>query len=300
MPRMTMPMRSDFDQSAQQSEPLVAAKSAGKAAWPADHVERWPTERLIPFARNARTHSDTQVSQIASSIREWGWTNPVLVAEDGTIIAGHGRVLAARKLRIPDIPVMIASEWTDAQKRAYAIADNKLTLNGGWDEELLGLELGELELLGFDLDLIGFSEDERIALAAQFTEGLTDPDEVPDLPSEPVTRAGDLWVLGRHRLLCGDSTSQEDVNKLLAGVSPHLMVTDPPYGVNYDPAWRKRAGVNLNARQLGKVDNGDRADWREAWALFPGSVAYVWHAGTKAGIVQDSLAACGFETRSQI
>src|SRR4030088_355796 len=237
-----MPMRSDLErQSAQQSENLVTAKSAGKASWPPDHVERWPTERLIPFARNARTHSDAQVSQIASSIREWGWTNPVLVAEDGTIIAGHGRVLAARKLRIAHVPVMIASGWTEAQKRAYAIADNKLTLNGGWDQELLGLELGELELLGFDLDLIGFSEDERIALAAQFTEGPTHPDEVPDLPSEPVARAGDLWVLGPHRLLCGDSTSQEDVNKLLAGLKRQLTITDPPYGVNYDPAWRNQS-----------------------------------------------------------
>src|SRR3981189_2219988 len=205
-----MPMRSDLErQSAQQSESLVPGKSTGNAIWPADLVERWPTERLIPFARNARTHSDAQVSQIASSIREWGWTNPVLVAEDCTIIAGHGRVLAARKLRITDVPVMIASEWTDAQKRAYAIADNKLTLNGGWDEELLGLELGELEVLGFDLDLVGFTEAERAALAAQLTEGLTDPDVVPDLPSEPVAGAGDVWVLGRHRLLCGDSTSAE-------------------------------------------------------------------------------------------
>src|SRR3984893_1658384 len=136
-----MPMRSDFDrQSAQQSETLVTAKSAGKGTWPADHVERWPIERLMPYARNARTHSDAQVSQIAASIREWGWTNPVLVAEDGSIIAGHGRVLAARKLRIPDIPVMIAAGWSEAQKRAYTIADNKLTLNGGWDQDLLALE----------------------------------------------------------------------------------------------------------------------------------------------------------------
>jgi DNA modification methylase len=154
--------------------------------------------------------------------------------------------------------------------------------------------------LGFDLDLIGFSEDERIALAAQFTEGLTDPDAVPDLPSDPITRAGDLWVLGRHRLLCGDSTSQDDVDPLLAGVSPHLMVTDPPYGVNYDPAWRKRAGVNLNARKLVKVANDDRADWREAWMLFPGSVAYVWHAGRHTSEVQQSLEVSGFEMRSQI
>ena len=175
---------------------LVAGNSAGKTGWPADRVERWPIGRLIPYARNARTHNEEQIAQIAASIREWGWTNPVLVAEDGTIIAGHGRVLAARKLRIADVPVMIASGWTDAQKRAYTIADNKLTLNGGWDQELLGLEIGELEVLGFDLDLIGFSEVERAALAAHMTEGLTDPDDVPDLPSEPVARPGDLWILG--------------------------------------------------------------------------------------------------------
>jgi DNA modification methylase len=278
----------------------VSGNSAGKTIWPADHIEQWPTERLIPFARNARTHSEAQISQIASSIREWGWTNPVLVTEDGTIIAGHGRVLAARKLRIADVPVMVASDWTDAQKRAYAIADNKLTLNGGWDEELLGLELEELEVLGFDLDLIGFTEGERAALAAQLVEGLTDPDDVPDLPTEPVAQAGDIWLLGPHRLLCGDSTSTADVERLLAGVKPHLMITDPPYGVNYEPAWRKRAGVNLNARKLGKVANDDRADWREAWALFPGSVAYVWHAGRHTSEVQQSLEASGFEMRSQI
>ena len=139
----------------------VSGNSTGKIAWPADRVERWPIGRLIPYARNARTHAEDQVAQIAASIREWGWTNPVLVGEDGTIIAGHGRVLAARKLRIPDVPVMVATGWSDAQKRAYTIADNKLTLNGGWDDELLGLELGELEVLGFDLDLIGFTESER-------------------------------------------------------------------------------------------------------------------------------------------
>jgi len=278
----------------------ASGNSAGKPAWPADRVERWPTERLIPFARNARTHSDVQVSQIASSIREWGWTNPVLVAEDGTIIAGHGRVLAARKLRLPDVPVMVATGWTDAQKRAYAIADNKLTLNGGWDDELLGLELGELEVLGFDLELIGFSESERAALAARFTEGLTDPDVVPDLPTNPVTQPGDIWVLGTHRLICGDSTSQGDAARLLAGVTPHLMVTDPPYGVSYDPSWRKRAGVNLNPRKLGKVANDDQADWREAWALFNGSVAYVWHASLHTSEVKLSLEASGFGMRSQI
>jgi DNA modification methylase len=255
---------------------------------------------LIPYARNARTHDEQQVAQISASIREWGWTNPVLVDEDGTIIAGHGRVLAARKLRISDVPVMIAAGWSEAQKRAYTIADNKLTLNGGWDQDLLALELGELEVLGFDLDLVGFSEEERASLAARMNEGLTDPDAVPDLPSNPVSRPGDLWVLGAHRLICGDSTSSQDAGRLLGQVKPHLMVTDPPYGVNYDPAWRKRAGVNLNAKKLGKVANDDRADWREAWALFPGAVAYVWHAGRHTSEVQQSLEVAGFDMRAQI
>jgi DNA modification methylase len=297
---MTNPMRSKPGPSRQENKTVVTGKSAGKASWPADHVERWPIERLVPYARNARTHSDIQISQIAASIREWGWTNPVLVAEDGTIIAGHGRVLAAQKLRIANVPVMVATGWSEAQRRAYTIADNKLTLNGGWDQELLGLEIGELEVLGFDLDLIGFSDEERASLAAHATDGLTNPDVVPDLPIHPVTRPGDLWALGGHRLICGDSTSKDDVDALLAGVSPHLMVTDPPYGVNYDPAWRKRAGVNLNARKLGPVVNDDRADWREAWALFPGNVAYVWHAGRHASEVQQSLEVSGFDVRSQI
>jgi DNA modification methylase len=195
---------------------------------------------------------------------------------------------------------MVAAGWTEAQRRAYTIADNKLTLNGGWDQELLGLEIGELEVLGFDLDLIGFSDDERAALAARATDGLTDPDVVPDLPSNPVTRPGDVWVMAGHRLICGDSTSKDDVDALLAGVRPHLMVTDPPYGVSYDPSWRKRAGVNLNPLKLGKVANDDQADWREAWALFPGAVTYVWHASLHTSEVKQSLEASGFGMRSQI
>jgi DNA modification methylase len=269
-------------------------------SWPADKVERRAVDQLIPYAHNARTHDAQQVDQIAASIREWGWTNPILVAEDGTIIAGHGRVLAAKKLRIADVPVMVAAGWSEEQKRAYALADNKLALNAGWDDALLCLELKELDSLGFDLDLTGFSADERAGLDAGIANGLTDPDDVPDLPSDPVAVSGDVWLLGRHRLLCGDSTSTQDVERLLGGVAPHLMVTDPPYGVSYDPSWRKRAGVNLNERKLGKVANDDRADWREAWALFPGTVAYIWHAGRYTSQVQQSLEAAGFETRSQI
>jgi DNA modification methylase len=268
--------------------------------WPADKVERWPIERLIPYARNSRTHSEEQIGQIAASIREWGWTNPILVTEAGTIVAGHGRVLGARKLGIKEVPVMVAQGWTQAQVRAYALADNKLALNAGWDEDLLALEFADLQELGFDLELTGFSDDEILAIGAQQNEGLTDPDEAPEPPTHPVSRPADLWLLGEHRLLCGDSTSQADVQRALGRVRPHLMVTDPPYGVDYDPAWRKEAGVKHNRQRLGKVANDDRADWRDAWALFPGSVAYVWHAGRHASVVQESLAAVGFEVRAQI
>lgn len=266
--------------------------------WPADKVERRPIENLIPYVNNARTHSDEQVAQIAASMKEWGWTNPVLVDESGMIIAGHGRVMAARKLGYSEAPVMVASGWTEAQKKAYVLADNQLAVNAGWDAELLSTELKGLQELDFDLGLIGFGDLD--ALLADKTYGLTDSDDVPDAPDNPVTVKGDIWVCGNHRLLCGDSTVETDVSRLLNGVKPHLMVTDPPYGVNYDPTWRKEAGVNKNTEKLGKVANDDRADWREAWRLFPGDVAYVWHAGLQAGVVADSLVACEFELRSQI
>jgi DNA modification methylase len=267
--------------------------------WPADKVERRPIDSLILNARNARTHSEAQVDQIAASIHEWGWTSPVLVTEQGMVIAGHGRVRAARKLGLAEVPVMVATGWTKAQIRAYALADNKLALNAGWDDAIVALEIAELQEIGFDIDLIGFDQAELAALHSN-GDGLTDPDEVPEVPVDPVSRTGDLWKLGRHRLLCGDSTNVADVAIVLDDISPHLMVTDPPYGVDYDPAWRTRAGLKHNKEKLGKVANDNRADWREAWALFPGTVAYVWHAGRYASTVQDSLAAEGFEVRSQI
>ena len=156
--------------------------------WPADSVERRPIAGLVPYARNARTHSPEQVDQIAASIKEWGWTNPVLVDEEGGIIAGHGRILAAQKLGMAEVPVMVATGWTDAQKRAYVLADNKLTLNAGWDNDLLALELADLKALDFDTDLIGFSAEEIAALMP--VVGKTDPDEVPPAPAVPVSRAG--------------------------------------------------------------------------------------------------------------
>lgn len=253
---------------------------------------------LIPYARNARTHSPGQVAQIAGSIREFGWTNPVLVDGVNGIIAGHGRVLAARQLGLTEVPVIELGHLSEGQRRAYVLADNQLALQAGWDKDLLALEVADLAALDFDLDLLGFDARDIDSLLSR-KEGDPDEDKVPDPPVAPVSRTGDLWHLGPHRLLCGDATSAADVARLLAGVSPQLMVTDPPYGVNYDPAWRNEAGVSTTKR-TGKVANDDRADWREAWALFPGDVAYVWHGALHAGTVADSLAGCGFDIRAQI
>src|SRR4051794_35258128 len=200
-------------------------------------------EDLIPFAKNARTHSDAQVAQIAASIREFGWTNPILVDAGNGIIAGHGRLLAARKLGMLSVPVIVLTGLTEAQKRALVIADNKLALNAGWNDDLLGFELAELESLGFDLSLTGFSELEVLALTSRGTAGLTDPDDIPDVPERPASILGDMWLLGNHRLICGDSTDAQDVSRVLNGVRPHLLVSDPPYGVEYDPAWREDRGI---------------------------------------------------------
>ena len=254
---------------------------------------------LVPYARNARTHSEAQVAQIAATIREFGFTNPILVDGERGVIAGHGRLLAARKLGLAEVPTIELGHLTPAQRRAYVLADNKLALNAGWDDDLLRIELGELRDEDFDLGLTGFDPDEIGRLLIDATDGLTDPDAVPEPPADPVSRPGDVWLLGRHRLVCGDSTDPAVVERALAGVRPHLMVTDPPYGVEYDPAWRNRAGLSAT-RRTGKVVNDHRADWREAWALFPGEVAYVWHGALHATTVAESLAACGFEIRAQI
>jgi DNA modification methylase len=250
---------------------------------------------LIPYARNARTHSDEQVAQIAASIREFGFTNPVITDGKNGIIAGHGRVLAARKLGLSDVPTVELSALTEAQKRAYIIADNKLALNAGWDFQMLGVEFEEIQALNFDLGLTGFSPEEIGKVLAKTNTGLTDPDDAPSAQEKVVTELGEVWLLGKHRIVCGDSTKADDVAKALNGVSPHLMVTDPPYGVEYDPT-----RTSNNAAKAGRVLNDDRADWREAWALFPGDVAYIWHADLRAREVVESLEVCGFSMRAQI
>ena len=269
-------------------------------------IEYWPIERLVDYPRNPR-RNDAAVDQMGASILEFGFAIPVLARSSGEVIDGHLRLKAARKLgswpggdktRIPVIP---CDGWTDAQVKAFRLMVNRSVTWAEWDDDLLGLELLDLKNLDFDLGLTGFDDEElaRLLAAQDATDGLCDEDAVPPAPQTPTSKMGDLWLLGRHRLLCGDSTDRKTVSRVLGSVKPTLLVTDQPYGVQYDPEWRKRAGVN-NSNRMGKVRNDDRSDWREAWALFPGDVAYVWHGALHASTVSDSLESCGFEIRSQI
>ena len=206
------------------------------------NIEQIETEKLIPYARNSRTHSDEQISQIMASIKEFGFTNPVLVDEDGQIIAGHGRTLAAQRLQMKTVPVIRLDYLTPAQKKAYVIADNKLALNAGWNDEMLKIELSELKEEDFNLALTGFSDDELNAMLAEAVkEGLTDEDSVPEVPEEPKTKPGDIYQLGRHRLMCGDSTSIDAVEKLMDGQKADMVFTDPPYGVEYQSNMRTKS-----------------------------------------------------------
>lgn len=285
-----------------------------------------PVADLIPYIRNSRTHSPAQVAQIVASIEEFGFTNAVLADSDG-IIAGHGRTLAADAIyakggtvylapgkadggeALPKgcVPVTDCSGWTASKRKAYIIADNQIALNSGWNLEMLKLEVGDLSADGFDIGLLGFNDSMLASLTSPDHEGLTDPDAEPEMPADPVTKPGDVWTMGSHRIVCGSCTEANTVAKVLGPVKPHLMVTDPPYGIEYDAGWRGKAtnkdGSLLSTgkdRAVGAVKNDDVADWREAWSLFPGDVAYVWHAGNKANVVADSLIATGLEIRAQI
>jgi DNA modification methylase len=276
-------------------------------------IELWPIAKLICYSRNARTHSEAQVQQIAASITEFGWTNPILVGSDNVVIAGHARLAAAQKLGMGKVPVIVLDHLTPAQRKALVIADNKLALNAGWDEELLRLELQELQTLDFDLDLTGFHSIELDAL-------LRDPmaeeraDEAPPLPAVATSQAGDLWILGQHRVLCGDATNPADVGRVLNGSKPLLMVTDPPYGVELDSEWRDRAGINkhgpaeasyMKRRIAGHTEtsiSGDTiADWSHAFELVTSlQVAYVWHASRFTSQVLAGLLRIGFIHHQQI
>jgi DNA modification methylase len=254
-------------------------------------IQEIEIEKLIPYARNSRTHSDEQVAQIAASIKEFGWTNPILVDGEAGIIAGHGRLAAARKLGMKKIPVIELSHLSSTQKKALIIADNKLALNAGWDNDMLALEFEELEIEGFDLALTGFGEDERDALKPeQVTEGLTDEDAVPDVPVEPKTKLGDIYQLGNHRLMCGDSTSIDAVEKLMDGQKADVLFTDPPYGIDFAPQ-RGTHGKILNDALTGTEfdDFLDDVFGAALLSMKPDTYAFVWTGWPKIGAFERSL-----------
>ena len=260
-------------------------------------VQSWSIDKPSPYGRNPRKISDKAVDKVAASIKEFGFRQPIVVDEKGIIIAGHTRLLAAQRLGLKKVPIHVAEGLSEVQARAYRLADNRTGEEASWDAGLLTFEFAQLD--GIDLELTGFDPAELSALVPP-TEGDTGEDEAPELPDTPVTQLGDVWACGGHRLLCGDATSADDVGRLLNGAKPNLMVTDPPYGVEYDPAWRTKALRDGAKRAEGAVLNDDAADWREAWERFSGDVAYVWHAGNKAHLVAVSLLATGLEIRAQI
>jgi site-specific DNA-methyltransferase (adenine-specific) len=261
-------------------------------------VEQRKIEALIPYVNNSRTHSDEQVAQIAASVREFGWTNPILVDGQSGIIAGHGRLAAARKLGLTEVPVIVLDHLSEAQKKALVIADNKLASNAGWDDEMLRLELGDLQEMGFDATIAGFTTEELDALLSvtEGTDGLTDEDDVPEAPEKPTTRLGDVWILGKHRLMCGDSTSIDDMQKLTDNQLVDMWLTDPPYNVAYE------GGTGLTIQNDDMGDDQFRQFLRDAYVtadtvLKPGAVFYIWHADLEGYNFRGAARDAGWKVR---
>ena len=239
-------------------------------------IEYVSIDTLIPYARNARTHSDAQVAQIAASITEFGWTNPILTDGVKGVIAGHGRLLAARKLGHNEVPIIELSHLTDTQKRAYIIADNKLSLNAGWDDEVLSVEMEELDDEGFDLTLTGFGDEELEGLLEKENTGLTDDDAVPEVPDNPVSKLGDIWELGNHRVMCGDSTSIDTVDLLMNGQKADMVFTDPPYGMRLDTDYSKMGTTTTKYKQIIGDDNDFNAE--VIFRVIQSPIFYLWGA----------------------
>lgn len=274
-------------------------------------IEYWPIERLREYPRNPRKN-DAAVDRMCESIRQFGFKVPCLVRSDGELVDGHLRLKAARKLRIAEIPVILCDEWTPAQVKAFRLLVNRSVEWASWDETALALELQEIQDMDFDVSLTGFDVHEIDTLLALDDEEKANA--APPLPESPVSRLGDLWLLGQHRVLCGDATSAETVARLMGERKPRLMVTDPPYGIELDSEWRDRAGLNgcgpaepsyMKKRTRGhtetKISGDTRADWSEAFALVPSlEAAYVWHASKFTREVLDGLLRIGFEHHQQI
>lgn len=255
-------------------------------------------EDLIPYAMNSRTHSDEQVAQLAASIREFGFTNPILIDQESNLIAGHGRLLAARKSKMDQVPAVVVTGLDDRKRRALVIADNKLALNAGWDDEALRVELEDLA--GDFGELMGFSEDELVDLlrSEEGTEGLTDDDAVPEAPEVPVTVEGDVWVLGRHRLMCGDSTSIEHLEQLCEGQLVDMWLTDPPYNVAYEGGTKEKLTIQNDSM----TDDAFRTFLRDSYSaadavMKKGAVFYIWHADSEGYNFRGAAADIGWPIR---
>jgi DNA modification methylase len=269
----------------------------------AQRIEHWLIEKLIPWARNPRTHSDAQVAQIAASIAEFGFNNPILIDTKAGIIAGHGRLLAARKLGLQEVPVIILDHLGEAQKRAYIIADNQLALNAGWNDELLGLELASLQAENFGVSVIGFADEElaRLLAAQDATEGLTDEDAVPELLQRPVSETGDLWVLGDHKLLVGDAAVRADVDRLMASEAADLVFSDLPYNCAYEGYTKDKLTIqndNMSPEEFTRFLRASFASFRTI--VKPGASLYLCHSSAFQREFQNALEAAGFEVRCQI
>ena len=270
----------------------------------AKRIELWPVGKLIPYDRNPRTHSEEQVTQIAASIAEFGFVNPVLVAEDAGIIAGHGRLRAAVKLQLDQIPVIVLDHLTPAQRKAYLLADNRLAEMAGWDTELLRLELKDLETADFDLGVIGFSDDELKSILAdpdEILNGLTDEDAAPELPARPVSRTGDVWLLGKHRVLCGNATDPPAVEQLMSGEQADLVFTDPPYNVDYEGYTTEKLTIQGDRMEPDEFNGFLKSAFASYRGLMkPGASLYVCHASSVQREFQGALEGAGFTVRCQI
>jgi hypothetical protein len=261
-----------------------------------NQIEQWPIDRLVPFERNARTHSPEQVAQIAASIAEFGFVNPVLIGPDRIIVAGHARVLAARKLGLIQVPVISLGHLTPAQRRALVIVDNKLALNAGWDEQLLHLELAALREQDFDLNLLGFEDEELAVLLADEAPcaGLTDEDAAPEPPETPATAAGDMWILGGHKLLCGDATISAGAERLMSGEAADMVFTDPPYNVDYEGYTGDRLriqGDRMSTEQFQRFLEDTFLSYRSI--IKSGTSLYVCHSSSWQREFQNALERAG-------
>jgi DNA modification methylase len=259
------------------------------------NVQLWPIGKFIRYQRTPRKN-DHAVDRMMASIQEFGFKIPILARSGGELVDGHLRLKAAQKLGMTELPVILCDEWSEAQVKAFRLMVNRSASWAEWDMDLVALEMKDLQDIDFDLALTGFdpADIDDFLLDAEASE-----EEVPLVLAAPVTQLADLWCCGENRIVCGDATSEEAVRTLLGGAAPALMVTDPPYGVELDPRWRERAGLGKQ-RQTGVVRNDDRVDWRSAFKLFSGNVAYVWHAGVHAAEVAAGLEEVGFRIRAQI